>query len=246
MHNLDQWCGNFDDSYSNCGAGTTAVLYHVLFFTISAYMLLNLIVAIVLDNFSEAGDTDDIVVSQENIENFRAEWVKLDPDADERIPIGDLQTLILRVEYPLGLKGSTEDGDSKHKTARKMTKEGPLSKLKSVGGQVSYQDTLQALVMNATKTDDFDPEELMSLPGVKVVNDLADKVEKKKQKFQRQMSKQGLGTPVSSEEYSAAQEIQAAFRGKQARKIVRASTGSAAAVAPAPTSTGDGPPLDES
>merc|ERR1712167_461243 len=81
------------------------------------------------------------------------------------------------------------------KTARKMTKEGPLSKLKSVDGQVSYQDTLQALVMNATKTDDFDPEELMSLPGVKVVNDLADKVEKKKQKFQRQMSKQGLGTP---------------------------------------------------
>jgi hypothetical protein len=246
MHDLDQWCGNFEETYSNCGAGTTAVLYHVLFFTISAYMLLNLIVAIVLDNFSEAGDTDDIVVSQENIENFRAEWVKLDPDADERIPIGDLQTLILRVECPLGLKGSTDDGDSKHKTARKMTKEGPLSKLKSVGGQVSYQDTLQALVMNATKTDDFDPEELMSLPGVKVVNDLADKVEKKKQKFQRQMSKQGLGTPVSSEEYSAAQEIQAAFRGKQARKIVRASTGSAAAVAPAPTSTGDGPPLDES
>merc|ERR1719359_1883594 len=35
MHNLDKWCGNFDMSYSNCGAGTTAVLYHVLFFTIS-------------------------------------------------------------------------------------------------------------------------------------------------------------------------------------------------------------------
>jgi len=246
MHNLDKWCGNFDMSYSNCGAGTTAVLYHVLFFTISAYMLLNLIVAIVLDNFSEAGDTDDEVVSPDNIENFRAEWVKLDPDADERIPIGDLQTLILRVEYPLGLKGSEEDGDSKHKTARKMTKEGPLSKLKSVGGQVSYQDTLQALVMNATKTEDFDPEELMSLPGVKVVNDLQNKVEKKKQKFHRQMSKQGLGTPVSSEEYSAAQEIQAAFRGKQARKIVRDRSGiSAAAVAPAPTGTGDGPPLDD-
>jgi len=249
MHALDQWCGNWDMTYDNCGYYTTAVLYHVLFFTVSAYMLLNLIVAIVLDNFSEAGESDDIIVTDENFHNFRQEWVKLDPDADERIPISDLQTLILRVEHPLGLKNSPlfTESESKHKHVRKMTKDGPLSKLKSVGQQVSYQDTLQALVMNATKTDDFDPEDLFHMPGVKVVSDLTSQVEKKQAKFQRQMSKHGLGAPVTSEEYSAAQEIQAAFRGKQARKIVRDRTSmSSASVAPEPaaTATGDGPPLN--
>ena len=66
MHSLDKWCGNFDMSYSNCGAGTASVLYHVVFFTISAYMLLNLMVAIVLDN----GTPTDIITRIDLIDHI--------------------------------------------------------------------------------------------------------------------------------------------------------------------------------
>lgn len=110
MHDLSRGggCeGQGADALQGC-ATWAAVPYFVAFSVLSNFVLLNIIVAIILDNFSNQA-TDDAVdssrITSAHLDSFRDAWAEEDPDAKQRVHVTSLPNLVLRTPFPLGLMG---------------------------------------------------------------------------------------------------------------------------------------------
>jgi len=112
----DDWSGIMDDCLINeergcdpelgdCGS-PVALPFFVSFMMISSFVLLNLVVAIVLDNFTQLGNQDPDLASSNDIDIFKEVWASYDPDADGLVPVDQLPHLVLEVPQPLGLTGT--------------------------------------------------------------------------------------------------------------------------------------------
>ena len=115
----------------SCGT-VFAIPYFFSFQVIGCFVFLNLVVAVILENFSSLGSQNPFLVSSADIEGFKEIWAEFDPDADNFIPSSDLPRLVLTVPPPMGLKGVGDQTD-----ARKLIL--GLS-LKQTRGQVSFQE----------------------------------------------------------------------------------------------------------
>ena len=78
----------------DCGT-SLALPYFVSFFTLGGFVVLNLIVAVILDNFSSLSKQQPDLVTADHIEVFRDAWAEFDPDADGQIPTVELPELLL-------------------------------------------------------------------------------------------------------------------------------------------------------
>lgn len=89
-----------------CGpwAGLT-VAYFILFMVLCSFLLLNLVIAVILDNFQNSSSNEELEVSQSNILGFAEVWGKLDPKTTLFIPVASLNMLLEMVEPPLGTAG---------------------------------------------------------------------------------------------------------------------------------------------
>lgn len=92
----------------NCGpwSGLT-VTYFILFMVLCGFLLLNLVIAVILDNFQNTSSNEELEVSQSNILRFAEMWGKLDPKTTLYIPAASLTQLLETVEPPLGTAGLT-------------------------------------------------------------------------------------------------------------------------------------------
>ena len=68
-------------------------------------MLLNLVVAVILENFTSLGNINPQLVSASDFELFKEAWQGYDPEATQDIPTQSLPDLILDIPPPLGIKG---------------------------------------------------------------------------------------------------------------------------------------------
>ena len=68
----------------NCGL-RTAPIYFVSFMVLGTLVLVNLFIAVVLDNFLEISESKDKQYMLENIARFSAAWVRYDPRATGQI-----------------------------------------------------------------------------------------------------------------------------------------------------------------
>ena len=72
----------------NCGSPVLAPLFFVFFYLLTAFILLNLLVAIILSNFGDSEDHDQsgtFVFNDDVKQAFVKEWSKYDPDATKLI-----------------------------------------------------------------------------------------------------------------------------------------------------------------
>lgn len=132
-----------DGSDADCGVSwVTAAVFFVLYQFLGALLMMNLMVGVVVDEFSNTSIQQNMRVPQTAISEFQEMWIKLDPDGTGFISCHYLPGLISRLLPPLGVKGTTGYAQ--------LPKVTILRKLEAAWlplryGQVQFQETLFAL-----------------------------------------------------------------------------------------------------
>lgn len=82
-----------------------AVPFFVSFQILCSSVILNLVVAVILENFTSLGG-DSHLVSKEDVNMFTEVWGDFDPDANLTIPVCVLPDLLKAIPQPVGLEGA--------------------------------------------------------------------------------------------------------------------------------------------
>ena len=114
-----------------------AITYFVSFQILCRFGVLNLVIAVILDNFTSLGKTNTDLIGKNDIELFSEAWGDLDPEAKQTIPITTLPDLIRALPQPMGLKGAPRSW-----CVRVCINLG----LSAYDGQLRFSDVLRALV----------------------------------------------------------------------------------------------------
>ena len=146
----DAWSGlmaetMLDEASGKCEGPTcgslVAVPYFISFQIIGSFVFLNLVVAVILENFSSLGSVNPFLVSSADVDSFKEVWAEFDPDADNFIPVKDLPSLLLAVSPPMGLRGVGDTTD-----AQKLCLQ---LRLDQTAGKVAFQDVLKQLTLRS-------------------------------------------------------------------------------------------------
>jgi hypothetical protein len=87
---------------SDCGNATASILYFCSFYVIITYIVLNLLVAIITENFSLFySNEEDALLSYNDIRHFQTVWNMIDIDRKGLIPVRRVKFLLrlLQVIY---------------------------------------------------------------------------------------------------------------------------------------------------
>ncbi len=91
------------EAAGDCGSPLAAIPFFVSFQFLGSFVFLNLVVAVILENFTTLGNVNLSVVSRDDLENFREAWAEFDPDANHLIRSELLPKLLLKIPPPMGL-----------------------------------------------------------------------------------------------------------------------------------------------
>lgn len=91
------------DSISNCGNATAAVLYLVTYLIISFLVVINMYIAVILENFSQATEDVQQGLTPDDFDMYYEKWGKYDPNATQYIPLHHVSDFIDFLEEPLRL-----------------------------------------------------------------------------------------------------------------------------------------------
>ncbi|XDV48611.1 hypothetical protein PO909_018001 [Leuciscus waleckii] len=129
------------EEYS-CGSNL-AYLYFISFFALCAFLIINLFIAVIMDNF-EYLTRDWTVLGTHHLDEFKRVWSDYDPEATGRIKHLDVVTVLRRIQPPLGFGKLCP-----HRVAcrRLVAMNVPLYP----DGTVSFNATLFALVRTSLK-----------------------------------------------------------------------------------------------
>ena len=204
--------GAVDPNSGNCGYKEVAPLLFVLVMLGINYMLLNLLIAVILDNFMETQSMSESKVTDEHFESFDDAWSLYDYNADGMIESNLVPALITRVLYPLGLKDiplQNMHGITIRKHAKQMTQ---TLNCPVIHGMVAFASLRSA--MNAHAMGDMDlPEDASVVQDLKklhhkkagagIIRKIEEKQRKKTNntpKFRRSSSIKNSNSPVENHE----------------------------------------------
>ncbi|KAL3059582.1 hypothetical protein OYC64_014234 [Pagothenia borchgrevinki] len=126
----------------SCGSNLSYI-YFISFFMLCAYLIINLFIAVIMDNF-EYLTRDWTVLGTHHLDEFKRVWSDYDPEATGRIKHNDVVTLLRRIQPPLGFGKLCP-----HRVCcrRLVTMNVPLHS----DGTVTFSATLFALVRTSLK-----------------------------------------------------------------------------------------------
>ncbi|KAJ3583212.1 hypothetical protein NHX12_034183, partial [Muraenolepis orangiensis] len=125
-----------------CGS-SFAIVYFISFFMLCAFLIINLFVAVIMDNFDYL-TRDWSILGPHHLDEFKRIWSEYDPEALGRIKHLDVVALLRRIQPPLGFgKLCPHRVACKRLVAMNM----PLNS----DGTVTFNATLFALVRTALK-----------------------------------------------------------------------------------------------
>eukprot|EP00761_Pharyngomonas_kirbyi_P014924 gb/GECH01014955.1/.p1 GENE.gb/GECH01014955.1/~~gb/GECH01014955.1/.p1 ORF type:complete len:1446 (+),score=208.71 gb/GECH01014955.1/:1-4338(+) len=130
---------NCSDKLGNCGSPWMSQIYWISFTIIGMYVLLNLFVAVILENFSTVTNQEG-GIKQEDLDKFNKIWCQYDPESTNRIPAAKLPLFLYDLGPPLGI-------DNTHTRKDIMNLITKLN-ISEVEGRVHYYETLIALAQN--------------------------------------------------------------------------------------------------
>ncbi|XP_077196169.1 voltage-dependent L-type calcium channel subunit alpha-1C isoform X8 [Paroedura picta] len=130
-----------EDEYS-CGS-SFAIFYFISFYMLCAFLIINLFVAVIMDNFDYL-TRDWSILGPHHLDEFKRIWAEYDPEAKGRIKHLDVVTLLRRIQPPLGFGKLCP-----HRVAckRLVSMNMPLN----CDGTVMFNATLFALVRTALR-----------------------------------------------------------------------------------------------
>uniref|UniRef100_A0AAY4D7J0 Voltage-dependent L-type calcium channel subunit alpha n=1 Tax=Denticeps clupeoides TaxID=299321 RepID=A0AAY4D7J0_9TELE len=125
-----------------CGSNFAA-FYFLSFYMLCAFLVINLFVAVIMDNFDYL-TRDWSILGPHHLDEFKKIWAEYDPEATGRIKHLDVVTLLRRIQPPLGFGKFCP-----HRSAckRLISMNMPLT----CDGTVTFNATLFALVRTALK-----------------------------------------------------------------------------------------------
>ncbi|KAM9476166.1 calcium channel, voltage-dependent, L type, alpha 1S subunit, b [Clarias gariepinus] len=134
--------GSGPEAQYSCGTNF-AVFYFLSFNMLCAFLIINLFVAIIMDNFDYL-TRDWSILGPHHLDEFKKIWAEYDPEATGRIKHLDVVTLLRRIQPPLGFGKFCP-----HRSAcrRLISMNMPLNS----DGTVTFNATLFALVRTALK-----------------------------------------------------------------------------------------------
>lgn len=121
-------------SSGDCGHPMMAIAYFTSFIIISYMIVINMYIAIILENFNQAHQEEEIGIVEDDLEMFYIRWSKYDPHAQQFISFSQLSDFIASLDPPLGI--------SKPNTIALVSFNLPISK----GNKIHCLDILHALV----------------------------------------------------------------------------------------------------
>ncbi|XP_067171183.1 LOW QUALITY PROTEIN: voltage-dependent L-type calcium channel subunit alpha-1F, partial [Apteryx mantelli] len=125
-----------------CGSNF-AIVYFISFFMLCAFLIINLFVAVIMDNFDYL-TRDWSILGPHHLDEFKRVWSEYDPAARGRIKHLDVVTLLRRIQPPLGFgKLCPHRVACKRLVAMNM----PLNS----DGTVTFNATLFALIRTSLK-----------------------------------------------------------------------------------------------
>ncbi|TNN30913.1 Voltage-dependent L-type calcium channel subunit alpha-1S [Liparis tanakae] len=83
-----------------CGANFS-IVYFMSFYMLCAFLIINLFVAVIMDNFDYL-TRDWSILGPQHLDEFKKIWAEYDPEATGRIKHLDVVTLLRRIPPPLG------------------------------------------------------------------------------------------------------------------------------------------------
>ncbi|KAK3093193.1 hypothetical protein FSP39_012483 [Pinctada imbricata] len=92
-----------DPSLDNCGNYGIGVFYLVSYLIISFLVVVNMYIAVILENFSQATEDVQQGLTTEDFDVYYEKWEKFDPDATQFIPLEKLSDFVDYLEDPLRL-----------------------------------------------------------------------------------------------------------------------------------------------
>ena len=149
------------DSSSDCARGEccgtqVAPLYFISFVVIGSFVVLNLLIAVVLDNFSMAKDEAEKGITSDDLRVFRKTWSRFDPQGTGFVKAKEAANLILYMSPPMGLEGTDPASDDVRRFLDGV-------ELKVSSNYIYYHDFKNALIAKAMGVNMSDmPEEMTS------------------------------------------------------------------------------------
>ncbi|XP_076710104.1 voltage-dependent L-type calcium channel subunit alpha-1C isoform X7 [Callospermophilus lateralis] len=139
---------NSTEGETPCGS-SFAVFYFISFYMLCAFLIINLFVAVIMDNFDYL-TRDWSILGPHHLDEFKRIWAEYDPEAKGRIKHLDVVTLLRRIQPPLGFGKLCP-----HRVAckRLVSMNMPLNS----DGTVMFNATLFALVRTALRIKTEDP-----------------------------------------------------------------------------------------
>ena len=90
--------------FKGCGKPQLAILYLVSYIIIVRMMLINMYIAIIIENYNEAQEQEEIGVTEDDFEEFFLLWEKYDPYATQFIKLGKIYDFVSEMPLPLGVR----------------------------------------------------------------------------------------------------------------------------------------------
>ncbi|CAG9763901.1 unnamed protein product [Ceutorhynchus assimilis] len=131
----------------DCGYPLLAIIYFTSFIIINYMIVINMYIAIILENFNQAHQEEEIGIVEDDLEMFYIRWSKYDPHAAQFIRFSQLSDFIASLDPPLGIP--------KPNTVALVSFNLPIAK----GNKIHCLDILHALVKHVLghveETDNF-------------------------------------------------------------------------------------------
>ena len=208
-----------------------AIPYFVSFVVMGTFIMLNLFIAVILENFADAqsvSDTDKNF-SYEHIEQFSKVWADLDTEKDYFIESFKLVNLMYRLEPPMGLKGmdhlvtryahemSLTTGTEGTKKKHVIQHIRDLCIRRDQYGQVFFLDVMSAMARKGFGLDAVNLAELDSLSFDQINKNLMANIKPELRKKLDAMDKTLVLCDLT-DEFNAASVIQCMWKGKVTRR----------------------------
>ena len=161
------WQDLDEDTYTNqCTPHPVgAIIFFCFFCILCAFVMLNLVIVVILDNFQNNSKTSELGVSKEDMMHFTDVWMRLDPRATYYIPAEKLPRVIGAMDHPVGTRGL-----SKREAKTKCMHVIMTVDIPNHDGKIHFLETLHALTGRIAGTELPESEE------VKVRDSMVDRL----------------------------------------------------------------------
>ena len=92
----------------DCSNKTNAVLYMVSYILFTYLIIINMYIAVILENFNQAHEQEEVGITEDDFEMFYVVWERYDPHATQFIKYEHLSDVVADLDQPLGIPKPNE------------------------------------------------------------------------------------------------------------------------------------------